>query len=80
VIDHTTGLLREFDKDLEQTARETAVLDLRLAARQNGIINDANQRARLELAVFLHQAGYEQIEFVGQDLLKPEKPLINVAP
>ena len=27
VIDHTTGLLREFDKDLEQTAREQAVLD-----------------------------------------------------
>ena len=80
VIDHTTGLLREFDKDLEQTARETAVLDLRLAARQNGIINDANERARLELAVFLHQAGYEQIEFVGQDLLKPEKPFLNVAP
>ena len=35
VIDHTTGLFREFDKDLEQTARKTAVADLRLAARQN---------------------------------------------
>jgi hypothetical protein len=80
VIDHTTGLLREYDKDLEQTARETAVLDLRMAARQNGIINDADERARLELAVFLHQAGYDQIEFDGQDLLTPEKPVVEMAP
>jgi hypothetical protein len=80
VIDHTTGLLREFDKDLEQTARKTAVLDLRFAARQNGIINDADERARLELASFLHQAGYDQIEFVGQNLLKPENPGVGIAP
>ena len=79
-IDHTTGLLREYDKDLEQTARETAVLDLRMAARQNGIINDADERARLELAVFLHQAGYDQIEFDGQRLLTPEKPVVEMAP
>jgi hypothetical protein len=74
VIDHTTGLFREFDKDLEQTARKTAVADLRLAARQNGIIKDANDRARLELAVFLHQAGYERIEFEGSNLITPEVP------
>jgi hypothetical protein len=74
VIDHTTGLFREFDKDLEQTARKTAVADLRLAARQNGIINDATERARLELAVFLHQAGYERIEFAGPILTKPVTP------
>jgi Protein of unknown function (DUF4230) len=80
VIDHTTGLLREYDKDLEQSARETAVLDLRMAARQNGILNDADERARLELAVFLHQAGYDQIEFDGQPLLKPEKPVIETVP
>ena len=74
VIDHTTGLFRQFDKDLEQTARKTAVADLRLAARQNGIIKDANERAQLELAVFLHQAGYERIEFNGPSLIPPEIP------
>lgn len=73
VIDHTTGLLRSFDKDLEQTARKTAVADLRVAARQNGILNDADERARLQLAAFFHQAGYDQIEFVSQI---PPKPLI----
>jgi len=65
VIDYTTGLLREFNKDLEQTARANAVDDIQRAARNNGILNDADERAKLELALFLHQAGFEQVEFVG---------------
>ena len=65
VIDHTTGLLRTFDKDLEQNAREEAVLDIRAAAVQNGILNDAGERAQLELALFLHQAGYQEVKFEG---------------
>lgn len=65
VIDHTTGLLRTFDKDLEQTAREEAVMDIRSAAVQNGILDDASQRAELELALFLHEAGYQQVSFNG---------------
>ncbi len=65
VIDYTTGLLREFDKDLEQTARANAVDDIQRAARNNGILNDADERAKLELASFLHQAGFEQVEFVS---------------
>jgi hypothetical protein len=65
VIDHTTGLLRTFDKDLEQKAREEAVLDIRRAAIQNGILTDASDRAQLELALFLHQAGYNEVEFNG---------------
>ena len=71
VIDHTTGLLRDFDKDLEQTAREEAVADVRRAAINNGILNDASERAQLELALFLHQAGYEQVKF---DAAKPFAP------
>jgi hypothetical protein len=63
VIDHTTGLLRLFDKDLEQTARANAVDDISRAARGAGILNDADQRARLELALFLREAGFEQVEF-----------------
>jgi hypothetical protein len=63
VIDHTTGLLRMFDKDLEQTARENAVDDIRRAARNAGILDDADQRARLELKLFLLEAGFEQVGF-----------------
>jgi hypothetical protein len=65
VIDHTTGLLRTFDKDLEQTAREEAVADIRRAAINNGILDDASQRAQLELALFLNEAGYQKVRFNG---------------
>ncbi len=71
IIDHTTGLLRTYDKDLEQTAREEAVLDIRQAAIQNGILNDASERAELELALFLHQAGYDQVNFNGKKPFLP---------
>ena len=65
VIDHTTGLLRDFDKDLEQTAREEAVLDIRGAAIQDHILDDATQRAQLQLALFLQKAGYDRVVFNG---------------
>src|ERR1043165_3672715 len=35
VVDRTTGLLRAFDKDLEQNARRQAVDDLRIRGRAN---------------------------------------------
>ena len=73
VIDHTTGLLRSYDKDLEQTARQNAVDDIRRAARENGILKDADERAQLELALFLRQAGFERVEFTG---INPS-PLLN---
>ena len=57
------GLLRAFDKDLEQTARANAVDDIRRAARTDGILDEADKRARLELELFLRQAGFEQVEF-----------------
>ena len=63
VIDFTTGLLREFDKNLEQAARANAVDDIRRAARTDGILDEANKRARLELELFLRQMGFEQVEF-----------------
>lgn len=72
IIDHTTGLLRTFDKDLEQTAREEAVLDIRSAAVQDHILDDATQRAELELALFLHDAGYDQVKFNGGTPFVPQ--------
>ncbi len=63
VIDHSTGLLRAFDKDLEQTARQNAVDDIARAARNGGILNDANKRAQSELETFLKRAGFESVEF-----------------
>jgi hypothetical protein len=63
VIERKTGLLRSFDVQLEQTARQQAVDDIRRAARNNGIQDDANERARLQLTSFFHQLGFQQVEF-----------------
>jgi hypothetical protein len=63
VIERTTGLLRTFDKDLEQTARQQAVADIRLAARQAGIMKDAEERARAQVKNLFQQVGL-QVEFL----------------
>src|SRR6266498_3263914 len=55
VVDRSTGLLRAFDKDLEQNARRQAVEDLRIAARYNGIQADAEERARVQLTNLFRQ-------------------------
>ena len=44
VIERTTGLLRSFDKNLEQSARQQALDDLQRAARRNGILADADEQ------------------------------------
>jgi len=64
VIERTTGLLRDFDKDLEQNARRIAVGDIRRAAKSNGIIQDAETRARQQLEVLFLQMGFENVEIV----------------
>lgn len=63
VIDHATGLLRAFDKDLEQSARQAAVDDIARAARRGGILEDADKRARAELESLLKRAGFAVVEF-----------------
>ncbi len=63
VVERTTGLLRMFDKDLEQTARQTALADIQRAARTSGILKDADERARDQLKVLFLQLGFEKVEF-----------------
>lgn len=63
VVERTTGFLRTFDKDLEQNIRRTSVQDLRLAAGRGGILRDADERARRQLAQFFTLMGFEKVEF-----------------
>ncbi len=62
VIERTTGVLREFDKGLEQEARRQAVDQMRLAVRDAGIFRDAEERARLQVEGLLGRAGFEEVE------------------
>jgi hypothetical protein len=62
ILDHSTGAFRSFDKDLEQSARQRAVDELRLAASQNGILNDAAEKGRSQLTILLYQLGFTDIQ------------------
>jgi hypothetical protein len=61
IVDHTTGILRVFDKDLEQSARRQAVDELRLAASQNGILKEAAEKGQTRLTILLYQLGFTNI-------------------
>ncbi len=57
VVERSTGLLRSFDKDLEQNARRQAVDDLRRAARYGGILSDAERQAKSQLKLLFSNLG-----------------------
>lgn len=66
VVERTTGLLRLFDKDLEQAARQNALEDIRRAARASGILKDAEERARDQVKILFLQLGFEKMEFQAE--------------
>jgi hypothetical protein len=59
ILERTTGALRAFDKDLEQNARKEAVDDLRILALDNGILKDAQDRAKAQMIALFSQMGLE---------------------
>lgn len=63
VVERNTGVLRSFNKDLEQAARQNAVADINRAARDSGILKEADERARAQLVHLCRQLGFEQVEF-----------------
>jgi hypothetical protein len=64
VLDRQTGLLRSFDRKLEQQARQEAQTQIRRAARQGNIEREANERAAHQLTLFLKTFGYKEVEVV----------------
>ena len=62
IIERTTGRFRSFDKDLEQNARQIAIDDIRRAARLNGILKDADERAQAQIRQLFAPLGY-QVDF-----------------
>jgi hypothetical protein len=66
VLDWHTGMLRSFDKQLEQSARRQAVVDITRAARQSGIEEEAATRARTQLTAFLKALGFDEVRVQTQ--------------
>jgi len=62
VVERTTGMLRFFDKDLEQEGRRQALDAIQRGARYSGILQDADERAKLQLAALFGQMNL-QVEF-----------------
>ena len=62
VLERSTGILRAFDKDLEQNARQQAVDELRVLALDREILKDAQDRAKVLLTALFLQTGYTQVE------------------
>jgi len=63
IIERSTGLLRVFDKNLETVARQHAVMDIRRAARDDGILGEAEERAKAQIQALLLRLGFEEVEF-----------------
>jgi len=59
VIERNTSFLRDFNKNLESTARQNALDDIRRAARNSGILKDADERAHAQLTSLFRQMGFE---------------------
>jgi hypothetical protein len=64
VLERTTGLMRAFDKDLEQNARREALQKLSRSAYETGIIKDAEDRARTQLGNLFSQLGFDDVQFL----------------
>lgn len=64
VYDREQGLL-DFspDEDLETQARREAIDDIEAAARENGILDQAQQNAETSLRAFIQSLGFETVEF-----------------
>jgi hypothetical protein len=62
VLERTTGVMRVFDKTLEQEARKQAVGQLIVGAKKAGILLEAQDRAKMQLQALLLEAGFDAVD------------------
>ncbi len=62
VLERSTGILRQFDQQMEQDARRQALESIRKAARAAGILRDAEERTRLQLNALGVAAGFRAVD------------------
>ena len=64
VYDRDQGLLDfNLDEDLETEARREAVSRLESSARDNGILEQAEENAETSLRAFIQSLGFEEVRF-----------------
>jgi Protein of unknown function (DUF4230) len=62
VIERSTGILRTYDDQMETDARREALDQIRLAARAGGILEEARERARIQLSALATSAGFTAVD------------------
>ncbi len=62
VLEQSTGLMRTFDKDLQQNARRQAVDEIKRAAFRGGIMQEADARTRSQLTNLFTTLGFQKVE------------------
>lgn len=74
VLDHSTGLLRRFDKTLEQQARRKGLDAVVQAAEAAGILGEAKTRVLFELTRLLKLLGFTEVEIQFRPAEEVEPP------
>ena len=64
VYDRDLGLLTKGDLDLEATARQLAEGEIRQAACNGGILDEANENAISQLTLLFKTAGFEEVSIL----------------
>jgi len=64
VYERDTGILKNPDQNLETIARQAAEDEIRKAALEDGVLDQAMTNARTYLLWFFETLGYKQIKFV----------------
>lgn len=64
VYDRDRGLLTKGDLDLEATARQQAEGEIRQAACDGGILDEANESAIQQLTLLFKTAGFEEVSII----------------
>ena len=64
VYERDTGILKSPDQNLETVARQAAEDEIRKAALEDGVLDQAMTNARTYLLWFFETLGYKQIKFV----------------
>jgi hypothetical protein len=67
VYDRETGLLTHGDINLETAARQAAEDQIKKAALEDGILNQAQTNAEMYLESLLNELGYTQVSFVNPE-------------
>ncbi len=64
IYDRQTGIFRSPDQNLETLARQSAENEIRKAALEDGILEQAQTNAEIYLERFFQALGYQQVNFI----------------